>query len=97
MNINSKAMSAIVDSLFRLVRDGSALHGPFGPRHRGAVGATGKQAVLYAFGSLSRCFGVLCANRSIDLFARCRCTSNKPVVFGAAAAALVKRKMKHIQ
>ncbi len=53
MNINSNAMSAIVDSLFRLVRDGSALHGPFGPRHRGAVGATGKQAVLYAFGSLS--------------------------------------------
>ncbi len=55
-------MSAIVDSLFRLVRDGSALRGPFGARHRGAAGATGKQTALYAFGSLSRCFSVFGAD-----------------------------------
>ncbi len=67
MNIKSNATSAIVDSLFRLVRDGSALRGPFGARHRGAAGATGKQMDLYAFGSLSRCFGVSCADRSIGL------------------------------
>ncbi len=30
MNINSNATSAIVDSLFRLVRDGSALRGGIG-------------------------------------------------------------------
>ncbi len=42
---------------------------------------------LYAFGSLSRCFSVLCADR----FCVARCTSNKSVVFGAAA--LVKRNM----
>ncbi len=84
MNINSNATSAIVHSLFRLVRDGSALHGPVGVWHRGAAGATGKTA-LYAFGSLSRCFS-----------AWCRCTSNKSVVFAAAAAALVKRNMKRI-
>ncbi len=65
MNINSNATSAIVDSLFTLVRDGSTLRGPVGARHRGAAGATGKQTALYAFGSLSRCFGVLCADRSI--------------------------------
>ncbi len=64
MNINSNATSAIVDS-FRLVRDGSALCGPVGARHRGAAGATGKQMALYAFGSLSRCFSVLCADRSV--------------------------------
>ncbi len=34
LNINSNATSAIVDSLFRLVRDGSALHGPVGVWHR---------------------------------------------------------------
>ncbi len=67
MNINSNATSAIVDSLFRLVQDGSALCGPFGVWHRGAAGATGNQMDLYAVGSLSPCFGVLCANRSIDL------------------------------
>ncbi len=67
MNINSNATSAIVDSLFRLVRNGSALRGPFGARHRGAAGATGKLTALYAFGSLSRCFNVLCADRSICL------------------------------
>ncbi len=33
-------------------------------RHRGAAGATGKLTALYAFGSLSRCFSVLCADRS---------------------------------
>ncbi len=49
MNINSNAKFTIVDSLFRLFRDGSALRGPFGTRHRGAVGATGKQTALYAF------------------------------------------------
>ncbi len=64
MNVNNNATSAIVDSLFRLVRDGSALRGPFGARHRGAAGATGKLTALYAFGSLSRCFSVLCADRS---------------------------------
>ncbi len=37
MNINSNATSAIVDSLLRLVRDGSALHGPVGARHRGSA------------------------------------------------------------
>ncbi len=63
MNINSKATSAIVDSLFRLVRDGSALRRP--AVHRGAAGATGKQTALYAFGSRSRYFGVLCADRSV--------------------------------
>ncbi len=86
MNVNNTT-STIVDSLFRLVRDGSALRGPFGARHRGAAGATGKLTALYAFGSLSQCFSVLC------LVARC--TSNKSVVFGAAA--LVKRNMKRIQ
>ncbi len=55
MNVNNNTTTAIVDSLFRLVRDGSALRGPFGARHRGAVGATGKLTALYAFGSLSRC------------------------------------------
>ncbi len=54
-------------SLFRLVRDGSALCGPVGVWHRGAAGVTGKQTALYAFESLSRCFGVLCADRSIGL------------------------------
>ncbi len=39
---HNNTTSAIVDSLFRLVRDGSALRGPFGARHRGAAGATGK-------------------------------------------------------
>ncbi len=92
MNVNNNTTSAIVDSLFRLVRDGSALRGPFGARHRGAAGATGKLTALYAFGSLSRCFSVLCADRSICV---ARCTSNKSVVFGAAA--LVKRNMKRIQ
>ncbi len=65
MNINSNATSAIVDSLFRLDRDGLALHGP--ARHRVAVGATGKQTTLYAFGSLSGCFSVLSADRLIGL------------------------------
>ncbi len=64
MNINSNTTSAIVDSLFRLVWDGSALRRPFGARHRGAAGVTGKQTALIAFGSLSRCFGVLCTDRS---------------------------------
>ncbi len=90
MNVNNTT-SAIVDSLFRLVQDGSALRGPFGARHRGAAGATGKLTALYAFGSLSRCFSVLCANRSEWR----KCTSNKSVVF--CAAALVKRNMKRIQ
>ncbi len=67
MNININATFAIVDSLFRLVLDGSALRGLFGARHRGAAGATGKQTALYAFGSLSQCFSVLCADRSIGL------------------------------
>ncbi len=65
MNINSNATSAIVDSLFRLVRDGSALRGPVGAWHQGAEEATGKQTALYAFGSLLRCFSVLCADRSV--------------------------------
>ncbi len=43
------------------------LRRPFSARHRGAAGATGKQTALYAFGSLSRCFSVLCADRSIGL------------------------------
>ncbi len=60
---NSNAMSAIVDSLFRLVRDGSVLHGPVSVRHRGAAGAIGNQTALYAFGSLSWCFSVLSAWR----------------------------------
>ncbi len=38
MNINSNATSAVVDSLFRLVWDGSG--------HRGAAGATGQQTAL---------------------------------------------------
>ncbi len=66
MNINSNATSAIVDSLFRLVRDGSALHRPVGVRHRGAAGATRKQTALYAFGLLSGCC-VLSADRLIGL------------------------------
>ncbi len=78
MNINTNAASAIVDSLFRLVRDGPALHGPFGARPQGAAGATGKQTALYAFGSLLGCFSVLF--RSIDWSAWHRCTSNKPFV-----------------
>ncbi len=64
MNVNNNTTPAIVDSLFRLAQDGSALRGPFGARHRGAAGATGKLTALYAFGSLSRCFSVLCADRS---------------------------------
>ncbi len=79
MNINSNATSAIVDSLFRLVRDGSALHGPVGARHRGAAGVIGKQTALYAFESLSGCCKcVVC--RSIDRSAWHWCTSNKHVV-----------------
>ncbi len=46
MNVNNNTTSAIVDSLFRLVLDGSALRGPFGARHRGAAGATGKLMLL---------------------------------------------------
>ncbi len=42
MNINSNATSTIVDSLFRLGRDGLMLRGPVGAWHRGAAGATGK-------------------------------------------------------
>ncbi len=53
MNFNSNATSTIINSLFKLVRDGSALYGTVGARHRGAAGATGKQAALYTFGSLS--------------------------------------------
>ncbi len=34
MNINSNETSAIVDSLFRFVQDGLALHGPVGAWHR---------------------------------------------------------------
>ncbi len=64
MNVNNNTTSTIVDRLFRLVRDGSALRRPFGARHRGAAGETGKLTALYAFGSLSRCFSVLCADRS---------------------------------
>ncbi len=41
MNINSNERSTI-DSLFRFVWAGSALHGPVGERHRGAAGAIGK-------------------------------------------------------
>ncbi len=37
MYINSNATSTIVDSLFRLVRDGTALRGPVGARHRGVA------------------------------------------------------------
>ncbi len=44
MNVNNNTTSPIVDSLFRLVRDGSALRGPFGASHRGAAGATGKES-----------------------------------------------------
>ncbi len=33
----------------------------------GAVGATGKQTALYAFGSLSGCFSVMSADRLISL------------------------------
>ncbi len=66
MNVNNNTTSAIVDSLFRLVRDGSALRGPFGARHRGAAGATGKLTAL-----LDRSRGALvCCGRSI-LVARC--------------------------
>ncbi len=67
MNIKTNAISAIVDSSFRLVRDGPALHEPFGARPRGAAGATGKQTSLYAFGSLLGCFSVLSADRLIGL------------------------------
>ncbi len=62
MNINSNATSGIVDSLFRLVRDGSALRGPFGARHRGAAGATGKLTAL-----LDRSRGALVCCVPIDL------------------------------
>ncbi len=64
MNVNNNSTSAIVDSLFRLVRNGSVLRRPFGARHRGAAGVTGKLTALYAFRSLWRCFSVLCADRS---------------------------------
>ncbi len=67
MNINKNVTSAIVYSLLRLVRDGSALHGLVGARYRGAAGATGKQTALYAFGLLSQCFNVLSANRLTGL------------------------------
>ncbi len=67
MNINSNATSAIVDSLFRLVQDGSTLHRQVGARHRGAAGVTGKQTALSAFGSLSGCFSVLSADRLTGL------------------------------
>ncbi len=66
MNINSNERSTI-DSLFRFVWAGSALHGPVGARHRGAVGEIGKQTALYAFGSLSGCISVLSADRLIGL------------------------------
>ncbi len=65
MNGNSNAMSAIVDSLFRLVQDGSALHVTVSAWHHDVAGTTGKQMALYAFGLLSRCFGVSCADRSV--------------------------------
>ncbi len=36
----------------------------------GSAGATGKQTALYAFGSLSRCFSVLCG---LSAWRRCTC------------------------
>ncbi len=62
MNVNNNTTSAIVDSLFRLVRDGSALRGPFGARHRGAAGANVKLTALL---DRSRCALVCCV--PIDL------------------------------
>ncbi len=62
--------------------------GPVGARHRGAAGATGKQTALYAFGSLSRCFSVLCADRSA--------WRDAPRT-SLLCLALVKRNMKRIQ
>ncbi len=62
-------------------------------RHWGVAGATGKQTALL----LDRSRGALVCCVPIDRSAWRRCTSNKSVVFGAAAAALVKRNMKHIQ
>ncbi len=67
LNININATSAIVDSLFKVGRDGLTLHGPGRCMAWGAAGLTGKQTALYAFGSLSWCFGVLCADRTIGL------------------------------
>ncbi len=69
MNINSKATSAILDSLFRLVWDGSKLHGAVGARHRGAVGAVGKHLFML-FMLLDRSQGavsVLSVDRLISL------------------------------
>ncbi len=64
MNVNNNTTSAIVDSLFRLVRDGSALRGSFGARHRGAARATGKLRALYV---LDRSRGALVCCVPIDL------------------------------
>ncbi len=64
MNVNNNTTSAIVDSLFRLVRDGSALCGPFGARHRGAAGATGKLMALMLLDLSRGALVVLCADRS---------------------------------
>ncbi len=63
MNINSNAMSAIVDSLLRLARDGSALHGPVAARLRGAAGAIGSRLL---FMLLDRSRGALVGCLLID-------------------------------
>ncbi len=89
MNINSNATSAIVDSLFRLVRDGSALHGSVSARLRCAAGVNGKQTALYAFGSLSGCFSVLSADRLLVCVAPMHLKQ-------ACCVALVNQNMKRI-
>ncbi len=62
MNINSNATSAIVDRLFRLVRDGSALCGPFGARHRGCCGSDWKADSFMILDRSRGALGVLCAD-----------------------------------
>ncbi len=63
-NINSNATSAIGDSLFRLVRDGSALRGPV--RDIGALRERLESKRLFMLLDRSRRgFSVLYANRSI--------------------------------
>ncbi len=84
MNINSNATSAIVHSLFRLVRDGSAL-----PRQvlSGCCGSDWERRWFFMHFDRSRGALVCCVpiDRLIDLSTCRRCISNKYVVFGAGA------------
>ncbi len=82
MNVNNNTTSAIVDSLFRLVRDGSALRGGIGVLRERLESRRLFMLLDHSRGALVRCV-------PIDLRGAMH-LEQVSVVFGAAAAALVK-------